>query len=302
VLPEVAAQMCAHRPLIALVHHPLAKEGGLAPSQAHVFHVSERAALASAARIVVTSEATARLVAAEYAVPPERITVAQPGNDRVPQARGSSSGIVQLLSIGSVVPGKGYDVLVAALATLKKLSWRLTIAGDRTRNPAIAAQLDDDIAFHRLDERIAVLGAVSRDRIADLYLESDAFVLASRFEGYGMALADAIAHGLPVVSTRAGAIPDTVPQGAGLLVPPEDAAALADALRQVIEDPEERRRLAAAARAAGRVVSLHVKVDSGMSRLGVAPADAAALLTTLAEIDGVTVEVVPVDQIEKSLD
>jgi glycosyltransferase involved in cell wall biosynthesis len=155
-----------------------------------------------------------------------------------------------LLSIGSVVPGKGYDVLVAALATLKDLSWRLTIVGDRTRNPDTAARLDDDIASQALGERIAVLGAVSRERITALYLACDVFVSASRFEGYGMAIADAIAHGLPVVATRAGAIPDTVPQGAGLLVPPEDAAALADALRAVIEHPDMRGGLAAAAWAA----------------------------------------------------
>jgi glycosyltransferase involved in cell wall biosynthesis len=81
-------------------------------------------------------------------------------------------------------------------------------------------------------------------------LASDVFVLASRFEGYGMALAEAIAHGLPVVSTMAGAIPDTVPPEAGLLVPSDDAAALARALRRLISNPTERRRLATNARAA----------------------------------------------------
>ena len=86
--------------------------------------------------------------------------------------------------------------------------------------------------------------------IIELYLASDVFVLASRFEGYGMALAEAIAHGLPVVSTRAGAIPDTVPAGTGLLVPPDDVAALAQALRRLISDRAERRRLAMNARAA----------------------------------------------------
>jgi glycosyltransferase involved in cell wall biosynthesis len=81
-------------------------------------------------------------------------------------------------------------------------------------------------------------------------LASDIFVLASRFEGYGMALAEAIAHGIPVVSTRTGAIPQTVPAGTGLLVPPGDAAVLAQALRSLIGCPAERRRLATNARAA----------------------------------------------------
>jgi glycosyltransferase involved in cell wall biosynthesis len=86
-----------------------------------------------------------------------------------------------------VVPGKGYDLLIAAVATIADLPWRLTIAGDRTRNLAAAARLDADISAHGLDDRVAVLGAVPPERIIELYLASDVFVLASRFEGYGMA-------------------------------------------------------------------------------------------------------------------
>jgi glycosyltransferase involved in cell wall biosynthesis len=248
-LPEAGA-LQSRTPLIALVHQPLAREAGLDTTQADAFRESERAALAAAARVVVTSEATARIVIADYEVPSQRVSVVRPGNDPVPPALGSNDGIVRLLSIGSVVPGKGYDVLISAVATLVDLPWRLTIAGDRTRNPAAAARLDADIAAHGLGDRAAVLGAVPPERISELYLTSDVFVLASRFEGYGMALAEAIAHGLPVVSTTAGAIPDTVPAGTGLLVPPDDMAALAQALRRLISDRTERQRLAMNARAA----------------------------------------------------
>ena len=79
-------------------------------------------------------------------------------------------------------------------------------------------------------------------------------MLASRFEGYGMAYAEALCHGLPVIGTTAGAIPDTVPPGAGLLVPPDDPTALAAALRGVIGDTEQRRSLAEAALAAARTL------------------------------------------------
>ncbi|MPZ57119.1 MAG: glycosyltransferase [Rhizobiales bacterium] len=250
VLPETAARLRVRHPVIALVHHPLALESHLGVAEADAFRASERAALAAVAHVVVTSDATARLLTADYDVPADRITVARPGNDPVPAARSSSDGIVRLLAVGSVVPRKGFDVLVAALATLTDLPWRLTIAGDGTRDPAAAARLDGDIASHKLGNRIAALGAVPDERIAQLYAECDVFALASRFEGYGMALADAIAHGLPVVTTTAGAIPETVPAGAGVLVAPDDAGALALALRRLIEDPDERRRLATAARAA----------------------------------------------------
>jgi glycosyltransferase involved in cell wall biosynthesis len=250
VLPEATMQLGGRNPLLALVHHPLALEWGLSVEQAAALRASERAALAAVRGVVVTSPATERLVASDYTVPAERITVARPGSDPAPLAHGSRDGVVRLLSVGAVVPRKGFDVLIAALATLPDLSWRLTIAGDRSRDRDAAAQLDADIARHGLGDRIAVSGAISPQRLAALYTEADVFVLASRFEGYGMAYAEAVAHGLPVIGTNAGAIPDTVPPDAGLLVAPGDATALAQALRRIIGDDDLRRRLASAARAA----------------------------------------------------
>lgn len=249
VLPETGA-LRFRTPLIALVHQPLALESGLDSAQARVFRESERAALAAAARVVVTSESTGRIVIADYNVSSQRVSVVRPGNDPVRAARGSNDGIVRLLSVGSVVPGKGYDLLIGALATIADLPWRLTIAGDRSRHPAASARLDFDISAHGLGDKVAVLGALPPERITELYLAADAFVLASRFEGYGMALAEAISHGLPVVSTAVGAIPDTMPAGTSLLVPPDDVPALTHALRRMISDRYERQRLAMNARAA----------------------------------------------------
>jgi glycosyltransferase involved in cell wall biosynthesis len=254
VLPEAASRLACRNPLLALVHHPLALEWGLTEEQAGALRVSERTALAVVQGVVVTSAATARLVASDYDVPAERITVARPGSDPARPAQnkhdGSRDDIVRLLSVGAVVPRKGFDVLIAALSTLTDLPWQLTIAGDRTRDRNAVAQLDADIARHALGDRIATPGAVSSQRLAALYVEADLFVLASRFEGYGMAYAEAIVHGLPVIGTSAGAIPDTVPPDAGLLVAPGDIKALAQALRRVIGDTALRGRLANAARAA----------------------------------------------------
>jgi glycosyltransferase involved in cell wall biosynthesis len=248
-LPEAGA-LRSRTPLIALVHQPLALDCGLDTEQAAAFRVSERAALAAAARVIVTSEATGRIVVAGYSVPSQRISVVRPGNDPVAPAPGSKDAVVRLLSVGSVVPGKGYDLLIAAIATIADLPWHLTIAGDLTRHVATAARLNADISAYGLGDRVAVLGALPPERIKELYRASDVFVLASRFEGYGMALAEATAHGLPVVSTLAGAIPDTIARGTGLLVPPNDVASLAQALRRLITDRTERRRLARNARAA----------------------------------------------------
>jgi glycosyltransferase involved in cell wall biosynthesis len=252
-IPEIAADLSHTHRVIALVHHPLALETGLSAPEADWFRRRERAALTCTDDVIVTSPATARLLADDYGVAPESITVVLPGSERrapARQERGNSDGTISLLSVGAIIPRKGYDVLVAALAALADLPWRLTIAGDRSRDPETAARLDADIRSHGLAGRIDVLGAVTDARLDALYEAADLFVLASRFEGYGMAYAEALANGLPVVGTTAGAIVETVPDGAGLLVPPDDVVALTQALRRLIGDAHERARRASAARSA----------------------------------------------------
>ena len=250
VLPEAAQALCASHSLVALVHHPLALESGLNATQSASLRASERAALACAEHVVATSATVARLLVEDYGVPSGRVSVVEPGTDRVPTALRHEGDVVTLLAIGSVIPRKGYDVLVAALARLTHLPWRLVIAGDCERDPQTVRQVNADIARLGLAGRITLLGAVACDEVAPLYASAHLFVLPSRFEGYGMAYTEAIAHGLPVVGTTAGAIPQTVPPSAGVLVPPDDVDALAATLQQLISKPEERERLAAGARAA----------------------------------------------------
>ena len=249
-LPEAAERIARRAPLVALVHHPLALEAGLSPADARRLFESERKALAAARSVIVTSRATAQRLNADYGVPPKRITVATPGTDRGVPAKGSLDGNLHLLSVGAVVPRKGFDVLIAALASITRLPWRLTIAGDLTRSPDTAAKLEADIARHRLADRVDLLGVVSPQQLAALYSSADVFVLASHFEGYGIAYAEAMAHGLPIIGTTGGATVDTVPSTAGVLVEPGNVEALTRALLMVIENEEERRRLAHGALAA----------------------------------------------------
>lgn len=249
VMPDEARTLQTRHPLIALVHHPLALETGLSATESAHLHAKERAALAVARRTVTTSATTADLLTRDYDVAREAITVAPPGTDRMARGQRDPNAEVHLLAVGAVVPRKGYDVLVAALAKLRDLPWRLTIVGALDRDPETAAQLLAAVACSELGERVHVAGAVTTERLAELYDHADVFVLASRFEGYGMAFAEAMAHGLPVVGTTAGAVPETVGKGAGLLVPPDDPDALADALRRLIAAPDLRSRLATAARA-----------------------------------------------------
>jgi glycosyltransferase involved in cell wall biosynthesis len=249
-LPEAAGRLAATHRLVALVHHPLALEYGLAADQIAALRASERQALGCAGRVIVTSSFTRRLVVEDYGVAADRIIVVQPGADRAAAAHGGAPSLPTMLAVGAVSPRKGYDLLVAACARLIDLPWRLIIVGDLERDRAATARLRGDIARFDLGRRITLTGVVAAERLEALYAGADLFVLASRFEGYGMAFAEAIAHGLPVVGVHAGAAPQTVAANARLLVPPEDPVALADALRRLLASAPKRRRLAQAARRA----------------------------------------------------
>lgn len=248
-LPEAAAALGATHSLVALVHHPLALETGLSAAASASLRASERTALACARHVIATSTTTARLLAADYDVPSERLSVVEPGTERVATGPRRVESVIALLSVGAVVPRKGYDVLVAALARLKHLPWRLVIAGDCGRSVDTFRRLVADVAALGLSDRVRLAGTVTAEELASLYASADLFVLPSRFEGYGMAYAEAIAHGVPVIGTNAGAIPETVPADAGVLVPPDDVDILAATLQRLMDNPAERERLAAGARA-----------------------------------------------------
>lgn len=233
------------RRYIALVHHPLAQESGIDAATAERLRASERAALALAHRVIVTSPHTAASLAADYGVPADRIAVAEPGTDPGVRARGSS--VPQFLTVATLTPRKGHDVLLRAYARIADLAWSALWVGSRSRDPATAEKLTALIASLGLDRRVRFAGELQDGALDDAYAASDLFVLPSHHEGYGMAFAEALARGLPVVATRAGAIPDTVPAECGLLVPPGDEVALAEALRRVLTEPSLHTRLADAA-------------------------------------------------------
>ncbi|MFN3869451.1 MAG: glycosyltransferase family 4 protein [Hyphomicrobiaceae bacterium] len=241
------------RRIIALVHHPLAFETGVDPARKAALIASERAALALARHVIVTSEATRRTVIADYDVPDAKITVAEPGTD--PASRASGTGTpMQLLSVGAISPRKGYDVLVDALATLHDLDWRLTIAGATDRDPACVAAVRAKIAAHRLTDRITLAGTVVPATLDRFYESTDLFVLPSLYEGYGMVLAEAMARGLAIVCTTGGAAAETVPDEAAIKVAPGDSAALSRAIATVLGDNKLRKNMRRASWETGRTL------------------------------------------------
>jgi glycosyltransferase involved in cell wall biosynthesis len=258
-LPDEALREAARLRLIALVHHPLADETGLPADARADLEASERRALRAVRHVVVTSPRTADTLD-RFGVARAAITAIEPGTDPAPQARGSSGGgsggVVELLCVATIVPRKGHDVLVRALAAMADAPWRLTCVGGLDRDEPWVEALRASVAAAGLGERIVFAGELDRAPLDVRYDAADVFVLPTWYEGYGMAVAEALARGLPVVSTATGAIADLVGTEAGLLVPPGDAAALAAALREVVTDPALRARLAEGARTArGRLRS-----------------------------------------------
>ena len=183
--------------------------------------------------VVVTSEHTA-LRLADFGVPAERIRVVRPGVDSASHgmrtAATSRVHPVVLLCVASLTRRKGQDVLLRALARLRASAGDCCWWGRNAtrRTPASSAARR---AIWASQGRIVFAGAVGAARLARLYRLADLFVLPSYYEGYGIAVAEAAARGLPVVASDAGAIPEAIVGARHRLVPPGDVAALADALR-----------------------------------------------------------------------
>jgi glycosyltransferase involved in cell wall biosynthesis len=258
VLPDLVPLLAKRHPIVGLIHHPLALEAGLSVNQVLALQESEKKSLVYVNRVVANSPKTARDLTAFYEVPSQCVTVILPGTDRYSTLKvhtlipKHSPRPVQLLSVGAVIFRKGFHILVEALHAIRLLSWTLTIAGDITRDVHAFAQLQEVIRRYALEDRIHVLGAVSDLELRRLYTTSDVFVLASLYEGYGMVFAEAMANGLPIVATTGGAIGDTVPKQAGVLVEPGNVASLSDAIKLLVENEQFRSVLSQGARHAAQ--------------------------------------------------
>jgi glycosyltransferase involved in cell wall biosynthesis len=249
VLPEVAIEQQHRLRQVMIVHHPLALEGDV-PAAASARAEAERTALAHVALVVATSEATAQCLRDEYAVPSDRLIVAPPGVDRLPLSTGVGDGTIRLLSVGSVVPRKDHGLLIEALAGLADRPWRLRIAGDLARASDHVAALRARLEELGLEDRVDLAGGLEGEPFEALWREADLYVASSRHEGFGMAVAEAVARGLPIVTTTAGAVEGWLDRRAALIVPVGDMQELRRALARVLDEPELRRRLQEGARAA----------------------------------------------------
>lgn len=191
-------------------------------------------------------------------VPPERIHVVHSGidlsryafregprDDAEAQRWGVQPGEPLILNVAALVDHKDHMTLVRAAAHLQQMipsPWKILIAGWGE----LEAEIRREIQHHKLEHRVLLLGYISD--LASLYRAADFFVLSSHLEGLCTSILDAMAAGVPVVATRTGGIPEAVEHGStGLLVPPRDPAALAQAMAEMLRDPRARQRFAQAA-------------------------------------------------------
>jgi glycosyltransferase involved in cell wall biosynthesis len=252
-LPAFAplADPLAERRAVALIHHPTALEHGAPTEDREALRGIETALYPRLARLVATSPLTARRLAEDYAVDPARIGVVEPGTDPAPRARGSGGPGVAILSVGALMPRKGHDVLMQCLARLPDIDWTLTIAG-ASRDVVHARGLRALAEELGIAQRVTFAGEVTPEELEALYDHADVFALATWWEGYGMAAAEALARGLPIAITGGGAIAEIVPIEAGIISPPGDLVSFTKALRRLLFDDAMRAEMAEAAWQAGQ--------------------------------------------------
>lgn len=233
-------------PIIAMIHHPLALETGLSTERSGFLHANEAAALRHTAHVIVPSPHTAEILTRDYGVARDQITIALPGFTR-PVLAPAPIDPPLILSVGLLAARKGHDVLIAALEQLQDLEWQAEIVGKR-HDPSYARALQIQVEAAGLSDRLRFLDEISADVLNARYNAASIFALATRYEGYGMVLSEAMQYGVPVVSCAVGAVPDTVGD-AGLLVPAEDAVAFSRAIRDLLEKPATLAHFSEAARA-----------------------------------------------------
>ncbi|MFI1394290.1 glycosyltransferase family 4 protein [Streptomyces sp. NPDC020681] len=259
-VPDIIVPEAGRLRLAVLVHLPLGDETGLAPGTAAALDAKERTTLRAVAAVVATSDWAAGRLVDHHGLDPGRVHVAAPGADIAPLSAGTASGTAsgadsapRLLCVAAVTPRKGQHELVKALATVADLPWSCVCVGGLGQDPGYVARLRELIGEHGLGDRVQLAGPRTGPELNASYAAADLLVLASHAETYGMAVTEALARGIPVLATDVGGLPEAVghaPDGSvpGVLVPPNDLAALAAALRHWLREPGERHRSKAAAR------------------------------------------------------
>jgi glycosyltransferase involved in cell wall biosynthesis len=243
------------RGAVGLIHHPVSLETGLDAAHRSALEETERRLFSRLTRLIVTSETTADTLVARFQVARARIRVVTPGTDEAPRCPSLAPGTMcEILTIGTLVPRKGHDVLLRALASLPDQRWHLTLVGSPDREPGHARSLRALAKERDIAHRVSFAGELVGTALDAAWAAADIFTLATHYEGYGMAIAEALKRGLPVVVTAGGAAGDLIAPGSGRVCPVGDHAQLAESLRDLIDDRDLRRAMAGQAWQTGQTL------------------------------------------------
>jgi glycosyltransferase involved in cell wall biosynthesis len=240
VIQEFAGKLI----FIGLIHLPVSYDirsgvhGTLAEDELKSFHQMDL--------VIVTGKFTAELLG-NAGLDNKKIRLAEPGTEHFPRKKAYRPVPSNLICIANYSAVKAQDILVRALAGLRDRDWTAHLYGDTDHDKEYTAVLTSLIRDLKLEQRIRMHGIVERNQVSTVLLDADLFVMPSLFESYGMAITEALAHGIPVVSTSAGNIPYTIPDGMGVLTEPSNEESLSTALRMLFDDPVQYSGLCSAA-------------------------------------------------------
>lgn len=241
-LPDVIANHASRLRVVSLVHHALADETGLSKELRDWFFRVERRALSNVAGVITTSGHTAQRLN-DYDVSGTAIRVVEPGADTIadigtefPSLK-APGGTMSLLCVAHLSPRKAQHHLVEALGNLRDYPWHCTLAGSLARDQSYAHKLRDTVANLGLEDRISLVGELDDTELASAYSKADIFVLPSVYEGYGMVVDEAIAAGVPVITTDGGALSSTGLRPGVRQYPAGDVAELQTCLEDWLANP-----------------------------------------------------------------
>jgi len=248
-------------PVLSTVHHPLAidrKESvwqtkGLKAKAKRVIYyppIMQNIVTRRLDRVITVSRLSAEAITQVYGVPTDEIRVVHNGVDVSlfrPSENGRSNLGKKLIFVGNTEDRKkGILYLLRAMTKLPTDVTLTCVNGGAPRH-IYARELVDELG---IADRVKFTGRLPVEEVAKKYRESDIAVVPSLFEGFGLPAAEAMASGLPVVSTDGGALPEVVGTdgAAAIMVPARSSNAIADAVMQLVNDKERRERMAKAAR------------------------------------------------------
>lgn len=243
-------------PLVAIVHHILCREPR-ARWQNRLLALAERRYLASVDGFIFNS-ATTRQTVTTLVGNCQPHVIAYPAGDRFGSplstesisTRASQTGPLELLFLGILIPRKGLLPLLKALARVDRDLWRLTVVGSFAFDPAHAIEVRHVIDQLGLKDSVRLIGPCPDEELVKILAASQLFCMPYAYEGFGIAILEAMAFGLPAIGCREGAAGETISHGTnGFLFAPDDLEGLGPLLLQLHRDREQLRQLSVAARA-----------------------------------------------------